>query len=257
MRTTSACVPAPPCADAQRACPGSEGEHRLQDAFGTRGRAQRFYRDQFRDRLFRRWSTSSGAWKWCSSPPPTGAATVTPRCARGRPASCACSTTATLAYPEYRGNGVMASLGNLSENPHIGLLMIDFVEDLIGLHVNGRAKVFDEDSFSVRYPGEETPSRYRAAAPSGGSSLRSPRPISIAASTFRACSACPRNAPGAATTPPVKAVTTSAPAPPLIPPQARYPHPGHPWTQTCRHPATRDALSCCRACCHRPAEDCG
>ena len=59
----------------------------------------------------------------------------------------------TLAYPEYRGNGVMASLGNLSENPHIGLLMIDFVEDLIGLHVNGRAHVLDTETFATRYPG--------------------------------------------------------------------------------------------------------
>ena len=48
----------------------------------------------------------------------------------------------------------MASLGNLSENPHIGLLMIDFVQDLIGLHVNGRAQILDEDSFCARYPGE-------------------------------------------------------------------------------------------------------
>jgi predicted pyridoxine 5'-phosphate oxidase superfamily flavin-nucleotide-binding protein len=61
----------------------------------------------------------------------------------------------TLAYPEYRGNGVMASLGNLSENPHIGLLMIDFVEDLIGLHVNGRARIVDNDDFRARYPGKD------------------------------------------------------------------------------------------------------
>jgi hypothetical protein len=70
----------------------------------------------------------------------------------------------TLAYPEYRGNGVMASLGNLDENPHIGLLMIDFMEDLIGLHVNGRAHVLDNDSFAARYPGhddrEPTPGRH-------------------------------------------------------------------------------------------------
>jgi predicted pyridoxine 5'-phosphate oxidase superfamily flavin-nucleotide-binding protein len=31
-----------------------------------------------------------------------------------------------LMYPEYRGNGVMANLGNVSENPHIALLIIDF-----------------------------------------------------------------------------------------------------------------------------------
>lgn len=30
----------------------------------------------------------------------------------------------TVAYPEYRGNGVMASLGNISENPRVGLLFV-------------------------------------------------------------------------------------------------------------------------------------
>jgi hypothetical protein len=33
----------------------------------------------------------------------------------------------------------MASLGNLQENPHIGLMFIDFVSEVIGLHVNGTA----------------------------------------------------------------------------------------------------------------------
>jgi uncharacterized protein len=47
----------------------------------------------------------------------------------------------TIAYPEYRGNGVMASLGNILENPHIGIFMVDFTHDLIGLHVNGTAEI--------------------------------------------------------------------------------------------------------------------
>ncbi|MGW8888074.1 pyridoxamine 5'-phosphate oxidase family protein [Streptomyces sp. NPDC055749] len=52
----------------------------------------------------------------------------------------------TLAYPEYRGNGVHASLGNIEENPHVGVLMLDFLRDRIGLHVNGRARIVaDED----------------------------------------------------------------------------------------------------------------
>ena len=46
-----------------------------------------------------------------------------------------------LAYPDYRGNGVMASSGNLLENPHIGMWFGDFDQELIGLHVNGRAAV--------------------------------------------------------------------------------------------------------------------
>jgi predicted pyridoxine 5'-phosphate oxidase superfamily flavin-nucleotide-binding protein len=49
----------------------------------------------------------------------------------------------TLLYPEYRGNGVWASLGNISENPHIGMMFIDFIQDTIGLHVNGKAKIME------------------------------------------------------------------------------------------------------------------
>ncbi|HEX5114055.1 MAG TPA: hypothetical protein VFW65_02540 [Pseudonocardiaceae bacterium] len=36
---------------------------------------------------------------------------------------------------------MLASLGNISENPRIGALMVDFVSDLIGLHVNGAASI--------------------------------------------------------------------------------------------------------------------
>lgn len=46
-----------------------------------------------------------------------------------------------LFYPEYRGNGVMASMGNIHENPNIGLLFLDFFETKVGLHVNGKAKI--------------------------------------------------------------------------------------------------------------------
>jgi predicted pyridoxine 5'-phosphate oxidase superfamily flavin-nucleotide-binding protein len=58
----------------------------------------------------------------------------------------------TVAYPEYRGNGVMASLGNIAENPHIGILMIDFVRELIGLHINGTARVETDEELRARVP---------------------------------------------------------------------------------------------------------
>ena len=51
----------------------------------------------------------------------------------------------TLLYPEYRGNGVMASMGNILENPHIGMTFIGFFEHTIGLHVNGKAKIIEND----------------------------------------------------------------------------------------------------------------
>jgi predicted pyridoxine 5'-phosphate oxidase superfamily flavin-nucleotide-binding protein len=61
----------------------------------------------------------------------------------------------TLIYPEYRGNGVMASLGNISENPHIGLMFIDFFDNCIGLHVNGKASILENEQLSkMMLPGE-------------------------------------------------------------------------------------------------------
>ena len=46
-----------------------------------------------------------------------------------------------LLYPEYKGNGVMASMGNMHENPNIGLLFLDFFETKVGLHVNGKSSI--------------------------------------------------------------------------------------------------------------------
>jgi len=54
----------------------------------------------------------------------------------------------TLIFPEFKGNGVMASLGNISENPQIGLMFIDFFQSSIGLHVNGKAKIITEKEAS-------------------------------------------------------------------------------------------------------------
>ena len=50
-----------------------------------------------------------------------------------------------LIYPEYRGNGVMASIGNILENNHIGMMFVDFYESTVGLHVNGLAQIIEND----------------------------------------------------------------------------------------------------------------
>ncbi|KNB49545.1 pyridoxamine 5-phosphate oxidase [Streptomyces caatingaensis] len=59
----------------------------------------------------------------------------------------------TLAYPEYRGNGVLASLGNIEENPHVAVLLVDFLRDGIGLHVNGRARLVEDAVMRTAVPG--------------------------------------------------------------------------------------------------------
>jgi hypothetical protein len=46
----------------------------------------------------------------------------------------------------------MASAGNITENPHVGVLFVDFVRDLVGLHVNGSAELMAAGEFDRRYP---------------------------------------------------------------------------------------------------------
>jgi hypothetical protein len=47
----------------------------------------------------------------------------------------------------------MASRGNITENPHVGLLFVDFVSDVIGLHVNGSAALVDDAELRRNLPG--------------------------------------------------------------------------------------------------------
>ena len=143
--------------------PGSDGEHRLQDAFGTRERAERFYGDQFCDRLLPRMIEFVHRMEMVFVATADAKGDCDASLRAGAPGFLRVLDERTLAYPEYRGNGVMASLGNLAENPHIGLLMIDFVEDLIGLHVNGHAHVLDNDTFAARYPEHSEPTEGRRA----------------------------------------------------------------------------------------------
>ena len=58
---------------------------------------------------------------------------------------------ATLVFPSYDGNGMFRSLGNLSVNPWVGMLFIDF-ENPKRLRINGRATVHHEHAWLDRYP---------------------------------------------------------------------------------------------------------
>ena len=58
----------------------------------------------------------------------------------------------TLVLPDYDGNGMYRSWGNLVVNPQIGLLFIDF-EHQSRLRVNGTAVITDDDPVRADYPG--------------------------------------------------------------------------------------------------------
>jgi predicted pyridoxine 5'-phosphate oxidase superfamily flavin-nucleotide-binding protein len=133
--------------------PGSAGEHALQCVYGTQARAERFYADQVRDRLLPAMVTFIGRMEMVFVASSDGHGACDASLRAGPPGFLRVLDDRTLAYPEYRGNGVHASLGNITENGHVGLLMVDFVQDLIGLHVNGAARIVEDAAFRAAHPG--------------------------------------------------------------------------------------------------------
>lgn len=143
-----------PTADMDRTRrPGSDGEHRLQRRLDTGDRADRFYDEQVLDRLNDRMREFVGRQEmfFLATADRHGECDSTFRA--GPPGFLRVFDDQTLAYPEYRGNGVLASLGNIEENPHLGILMIDFLRDRIGLHINGRARVVEDAEMRATHPG--------------------------------------------------------------------------------------------------------
>jgi predicted pyridoxine 5'-phosphate oxidase superfamily flavin-nucleotide-binding protein len=69
----------------------------------------------------------------------------------------------TLCFPNYDGNGMYLSMGNVLENPHVGMLFIDFVSARPSrLRVNGVASIDQRDPLRSQYPGAQFVLRVRA-----------------------------------------------------------------------------------------------
>ncbi len=126
--------------------PGSKGEHALQSRHGTTRRAEAFYKHQVLDHLNDRMREFIAAQELVFVSTADAAGNCDCSIRAGPPGFVAVADERTLAYPEYRGNGVMASIGNLSENGHVGLLFIDFFRSTVGCHVNGEASVVENDA---------------------------------------------------------------------------------------------------------------
>lgn len=58
----------------------------------------------------------------------------------------------TLIFPDYPGNGAFQSLGNIVENPHVGMLFIDFTHQQ-RLRINGQAELLDDPELCALFPG--------------------------------------------------------------------------------------------------------
>jgi len=125
--------------------PGCNTEHLLQDQWQTRDRANNFYNKQVLDFLAPKMQEfiKRQEFLFIASADRNGECDCTSKF--GNPGFIRVLSDKYLIYPEYRGNGVFANTGNMLENPHVSLLMIDFTRDTIGLHVNGKVRVVAND----------------------------------------------------------------------------------------------------------------
>jgi len=129
------------------------GESILQQRHGTQDRARRFYDGQMLNHLNEtmREFVSRQTMMFLATSDAHGNCDNT---FRSGPAGFVHVLGARLlTWPEYRGNGVMASLGNVVENPHVGLLFVDFFDDGVGLHVNGRAAIVPDAVIRAEHAG--------------------------------------------------------------------------------------------------------
>jgi predicted pyridoxine 5'-phosphate oxidase superfamily flavin-nucleotide-binding protein len=68
-----------------------------------------------------------------------------------------------LAFPDFDGNGMFKSLGNIADNPHVGLLFVDF-EKPRRLRVNGSALLCRNDPLLAQTVGAQLIVRVTAQA---------------------------------------------------------------------------------------------
>jgi predicted pyridoxine 5'-phosphate oxidase superfamily flavin-nucleotide-binding protein len=132
----------------------NNGERELQDRLGTRERADAFHARQMLSHLNEAMRHFIGRQEmmFLATADAGGGCDNTFRA--GPPGFVRVLDEHHLSWPELRGNGVMASLGNITENAQVGLLFLDFGET-IGLHVNGTAEIVeDPDDQAGTPPGQ-------------------------------------------------------------------------------------------------------
>ena len=79
----------------------------------------------------------------------------------GRPGFVRVTDEHSLAFPDYDGNGMFRSLGNISVNPHVGLLFLNF-EKPSRLRVNGIATLHTDDPLLSEFVGAQLVVRVHA-----------------------------------------------------------------------------------------------
>ncbi len=132
-----------------------EGNRALQDAFGSRALADRLDEKLRRDRFNDEDAAFIGSLGFFFLA--TADAEGRPDCSfkGGPPGFARVAAPDLLVFPDYDGNGMFKSLGNLLANPHVGLLFIAMGEAPRRLRVNGTAKVVGDDPLMAEIPGAQ------------------------------------------------------------------------------------------------------
>ena len=140
-----------------------EGSRRLQDQFDTRRLA-----DRLDERFVQRRVIGDGDKAFIEARDMFFLATAD---AEGRPQSSykggepgfvRVLDEKTLAFPNYDGNGMYLSMGNLLVNPEVGMLFIDFTGDPPSrVRVNGTASIDETDPLLSEFEGAQFVIRVR------------------------------------------------------------------------------------------------
>lgn len=142
--------------------PYHEGQRALQDRFGSRALADRLYE------VTRRAAFTEADRDFIETCPFFFLATADsegrPDCSfkGGAPGFVRVIADDLLIFPDYDGNGMFRSLGNLSVNPAVGLLFIAMDGSPKRLRVNGRAQIAFEDPTMADWAGAQALVRVRA-----------------------------------------------------------------------------------------------
>lgn len=132
-----------------------QGNRELQDAFGSRNLADRL------QQVTRHGAFTEADAKFIAEQTffflATADAEGRPDCSfKGGPAGFAQVTAPDeLLFPDYDGNGMFKSLGNIVANPHVGLLFIAMGETPRRIRVNGAAQVLSDDPRMATMPGAQ------------------------------------------------------------------------------------------------------
>lgn len=131
------------------------GQRRLQDAFASAPLADRLYERLRHDRF-------TDADKAFIEALPffflaTADAEGRPDCSYkgGDPGFVRILAPDRLVFPDYDGNGMFRSLGNVEVNPHVGLLFLGVGPKPARLRVNGAARVLRDDPQMAQWPGAQ------------------------------------------------------------------------------------------------------